>query len=80
VQQVEESPLWQQFQHEARKRRRNPVHLLTQYMQECLEVWQDQQLDEAMRQEAHQSGLREADAVPIVRRYREDRSANRATS
>lgn len=65
-----ESTLWSEFQEAARKRRRNPVRLLTDYMRECLEVWEDQKLDEEIRREAQRSGYREEDSVDIVRRHR----------
>jgi hypothetical protein len=64
------SPLWEQFQRAARKRRRNPVRLLTDYMRECLEVWEDQKLDEEIRRDAQRSDCAEEDAVEIVRRHR----------
>jgi hypothetical protein len=65
-----ESTLWSEFQEAAKKRRRNPVRLLTDYMRECLEVWEDQKLDEEIRREAQRSGYREEDSVDIVRRHR----------
>ncbi len=65
-----ESTLWSEFQEAARKRRRNPARLLTDYMRECLEVWEDQKLDEEIRREAQRSGYREEDSVDIVRRHR----------
>lgn len=68
-----ESTLWIEFQEAARKRRRNPARLLTDYMRECLEVWpceEDQKLDEEIRREAQRSGYGEEDSVDIVRRHR----------
>lgn len=42
-------------------------------MRECLEVWEDQKLDEEIRREAQRSGYREEDSVEIVRRHRSDK-------
>lgn len=65
--------LWNEFQEAAKKRRRNPVQLLTEYMRECLEVWEDQKLDEEIRRDVHRGGYREEDPVEIVRRHRSDK-------
>lgn len=65
-----DSRLWEQFQKAARKRRRNAVRLLTEYMRERLEIWEDQKLDEEIRRDARQSGHREEDAVKLVRQRR----------
>jgi hypothetical protein len=73
-------PLWAQFQEVARKRGRSPVHLLTNYMRECLETWEDQQLDEEIRRDAQRSGYHEEDAVEIVRQYRREKRERRAAS
>lgn len=68
-----ESTLWNEFQEAAKKRRRNPVQLLTEYMRECLEVWEDQKLDEEIRRNAQRGGYREEDSVEIVRRHRSNK-------
>ncbi|HEY3139111.1 MAG TPA: hypothetical protein VGL29_24035 [Blastocatellia bacterium] len=75
-----ESPLWEEFQKAALKRRRNPVRLITEYMRECLEKWEDQKLDEEIRRDARRSGFREEDAVEIVRRHRLVKKEQRAAS
>ena len=69
-----ESTLWNEFQEAAKKRRRNPVRLLTDYMRECLEVWEDQKLDEEIRREAQRSGYSEEESVDIVRHYRSEKA------
>lgn len=73
-------PLWEQFQKVARQRRRSPERLLTDYMRERLEVWEDQRVDEEMRRDAQRSGYREEDAVDIVRQYRREKREQRAAS
>jgi len=75
-----ESPLWERFEEAARKRRRDPVRLLKEFMKERLEVWEDQKLDREVKKAALRSGRREEDAVEIVRRRRLDRSRPSATS
>ncbi len=64
-------PVWEQFEAEARKRRRDPVNLLVQLMREWLEVREAQELDEQIKDEVRRSGFAEDDAVEIVRRYRQ---------
>ena len=68
------SPLWERFRKAARERRRDPARLLTDYMRECLETWEDQNLDEEIRRDAQASGYREEDAVELVRQYRREKS------
>ena len=70
-----ESPLWEEFRTAARRRKRNPTRLLMDYMRECLEIWEDQQLDEEIRGDARRSGRHESEAVEIVREYRRDKRA-----
>ena len=73
-----DSPLWEEFQKAARKKRRNPVRLLTEYMRECLETWEDQKLDEAIQRDVRRSGFVEEDAVDIVRGHRLEKKGQRA--
>jgi hypothetical protein len=73
-----ELPLWPRFERAARGWRRDPARLLSDYMAECLERWEDEKLDAEMRRQARRSGYRERDAVEIVRRYWQDKQAQRA--
>ena len=75
-----DSALWDRFEEAARKRRRDPVRLLKEFMKERLEVWEDQKLDRQVRKAALRSGRREEEAVQIVRRHRVNRSRPSATS
>ena len=77
---VTASPVWVQFEQAARARRRNPARLLTAYMAECLERWEDQQLDAEMQGDARRSGGAERDAVAIVRQHRREKRMRRAAS
>lgn len=76
---VESSPQWEQFQAEARKRRRNPARLVTEYMRECLEIWEDEKLDAEIRADVqkHAGGrsLTNGEAVEVVRQYRREKKA-----
>jgi hypothetical protein len=56
------------------------VRVLARDMQECLEVWKDQKLDEEIRSDARHSGYTEQDAVEILRRQRVNQRSNRAAS
>jgi hypothetical protein len=67
---LSQSPLWREFQAEARKRRRNPMRLLTEYMRECLGICEGQKLDATIRRDVQGSGYTEEEAVDIVRRHR----------
>ena len=75
-----DSALWERFEEAARKRQRDPVRLLKEFMKERLEVWEDQKLDRQIRKAALRGGRREEDAVEIVRRHRANRSRPSATS
>lgn len=75
-----DSALWDRFEEAARKRRRDPVRLLKEFMKERLEVWEDQKLDRQVKTAALRSGRREEDAVEIVGRHRTNRSRPSATS
>ncbi len=75
-----DAQLWEQFVQAARKRKRNPISLLTDYIREFLEIQEDRQLDEEIQAEAQSSGYREEDAVEIVRQYRREKKEGRATS
>ncbi|MCI0489301.1 MAG: hypothetical protein L0229_22135 [Blastocatellia bacterium] len=80
-----DSPLWEEFQKAARKRGRSPARLLADCMRECLEILEDQKLDEEIRRDARTTrkeslcGYREEDAVEIVRRHRREKKGQRAT-
>ena len=74
-----QSPLWDEFRQAAKRRRRNPTRLLIEYMGECLEIWEDQQLDEEIRRDAQRGGRRESQAVAIVRRYRRQKGGGART-
>ena len=68
-----DSPLWKQFEEEARRQGADPVDLVTTYMNECLEVWEDEALDDEISRDVQKSGYEEGDAVKIVRRYRQEK-------
>ena len=67
--------IWEEFQKQAKKRRRNPVALVTELMREQLEIWEDEKLDKAMRRDARKSGYTQDDAVELVRQYRREKKA-----
>jgi hypothetical protein len=77
---VLDSALWERFEEAARKRRRDPVRLLKEFMKERLEVWEDQKLDRQVKKAALHTGAHEDDAVEIVRRHRMNRNRPSATS
>lgn len=63
--------LWQQFADLARQQKRQPNHLLEKLVAEYLAIQNDLQLDEAIRQQAQQTGYHERDAVNLVKQYRQ---------
>jgi len=70
IEPAKRSPAWPLFEAEAKRRRRNPRRLLTDYMNACLESWADADADEQMAAQVKASGLEERDAVRIVREHR----------
>ena len=60
-------PVWERFEKAARRQRRNPYDLIREYMQQCLEAWEDQRLDEEIGKQARAGGKRAKDAVKVVR-------------
>lgn len=76
---LNDSPVWKQFETEAKRRRRNPVKLISDYMKECIEIWEHERLDDEIGKQAKKSGYTEEDAVELVRQYRLEKK-QRATS
>ena len=74
------SPLWESFERQTRQDKRQPAEVLATLVQEYLELAEDVAQSEAMRGEARRSGLREADAVKLVRAHRQTKKANRVAS
>jgi tetratricopeptide (TPR) repeat protein len=74
------SLVWRRFRNEARRHQQDPVDFLTGYMNERLEVWEDEALDEQISRDLRRSGYREEDAVEIVRQYRREKKDQRAAT
>jgi hypothetical protein len=70
---IDESPVWKQFETEAKKRRRNPVKLALDLIKEQIEIWEDETLDREISHDAQKSGYTEDDAVELVRQYRREK-------
>ncbi len=70
---IDESPVWKQFETEAKKRRRNPVKLVLDLLKEQIEIWEDEALDREIARDAQKSGYTEEDAVGLVRQYRREK-------
>lgn len=68
-----ETGIWNEFQKEARKRRRNPLNLAADLLREQLEIWEDEKLDRAIKRDVQRSGYSEDDAVELVRQYRREK-------
>ncbi|MGB7922017.1 MAG: hypothetical protein WCF57_02100 [Pyrinomonadaceae bacterium] len=75
-----DSPVWKQFEEEARRQGADPVDLVTKYMNECIEIWEDEALDEEISHDVQKSGHTEDDAVEIVRQYRQEKKNQRVSS
>ncbi|CAN5648392.1 hypothetical protein BH20ACI4_BH20ACI4_30670 [soil metagenome] len=76
---IDESPVWKQFETEAKKRRRNPVKLVMEFINEQMEIWEHERLDEEISKEAQKSGYTEDDAVELVRQYRREKKERAAS-
>ncbi len=75
-----DTPIWEEFEKAARRHRRNPMKMLTAYMQEQLETWEFKKLDREIRRDVQRSGYTEEDAVELVRQHRQEKKQNRAAS
>lgn len=76
---IDESPVWKQFETEAKKRRRNPVKLVLELVKEQVEIWEHERLDDEIRKDAQKSGYTEDDAVELVRQYRREKKERAAS-
>lgn len=76
---IDESPVWKQFETEAKKRRRNPVKLVLELLKEQVEIWEDEKLDEEISRDAQKSGYTEDDAVELVRQLRREKKERAAS-
>jgi len=72
---INDSPVWKEFETEAKKRRRNPVKLMLDLLKEQMEIWEDESLDREISRDAQKSGYKEDDAVELVRQYRLEKKA-----
>ena len=75
-----DTELWQEFENAAKKHRRNPLKLITEYIRETLEIWEDQKLDKEIQTEAQKSGYTEDDAVDLVKKYRVEKKNRYAST
>lgn len=75
-----QSDLWREFEQQVRSKRKRPAKVLEELLREYLEIQEDIALTEAMRRDARKSGYKEADAVKIVREYRNEKRRRRAAS
>jgi hypothetical protein len=62
--------LWAAFENQARAEQKKPAEILAELLREYLEISADLKLNESMRRDAQKSGLRESDAVRLVREHR----------
>jgi hypothetical protein len=67
-----DSPVWKQFEVEARKRREGSENLVTAWIRQCLEIWEDESLNDKIGVDARQSGYQEDDAIDLIRQFRKE--------
>ena len=67
-----DSELWREFESNAKKHRRNPLKLLTDYMRESLKNWEHQKNDRAIKKEMRKNGDTENDAAHLSKTEREE--------
>jgi hypothetical protein len=70
VESLTKSELWQAFERQARRERKQPAAVLARLMLEYLEIAEDVRLNEELRRDAHTSGFAESDAVRLVKARR----------
>lgn len=68
-----EATIWEEFQKQAKRRRRNPVTLVSAWMREQLEIWEDEKLFSEMQEEGRKSSYTEDDTVELVRQHRREK-------
>lgn len=69
--------LWAAFENQARAEQKKPAEVLAELLREYLETSADMKLNESMRRDAQKSGLKEADAVRLVREHRAEQRKQR---
>ncbi|MEQ1604469.1 MAG: hypothetical protein ABL999_06330 [Pyrinomonadaceae bacterium] len=69
-----DSELWNEFESASKRNRRNPLKLITEYIRETMEIWEDQKLDKEIQRDARKSGYTEDDAVELVKQYRAEKA------
>ena len=74
------SPLWENFERQTRKEKKQPADVLAALVEEYLEMAEDVAQTEAMRSDARRSGWREEDAVKLVRAHRAEKRATNVAS
>ncbi len=67
-----DSELWQKFESGAKKHRRNPLKLLTDYMRESLEIWERQKNDREIQKGAQKNGDVQNNAAGLSEIEREE--------
>jgi predicted transcriptional regulator len=67
------SELWKKFSVLAQQKRKRPELLLENLLAEYLAIQKDLQLDDAIREQARPSGLKENNAVELVKLLRQKR-------
>ncbi|HZS48709.1 MAG TPA: hypothetical protein VFC63_26795 [Blastocatellia bacterium] len=77
---LQNSQLWQAFEQQARRTRRNPADILAELVRDYLDIAEDVKLTNEMRRDAQKSGLKAADAVKLVRRHRAEKRKRIAAS
>lgn len=70
VESLMKTALWQTFERQARRERKQPAAVLARLMREYLEVAEDVRLNEEMRRDARAGGFAERDAVRLVKERR----------
>ncbi|MCC7307373.1 MAG: hypothetical protein IT173_07395 [Acidobacteria bacterium] len=76
---INDSPVWKQFETEAKKRRRNPVKLMLDLIKEQVEIWEHERLDDEISKDAQKSGYTETDAVELVKQHRLEKKQRAAS-
>ena len=75
-----DAELWSEFESASKRNRRNPLKLITEYIRETMEIWEDQKLDKEIQRDARKSGYTEDDAVELVKQYRAEKAKRYAST
>ncbi|MBI5649444.1 MAG: hypothetical protein HZC40_03200 [Chloroflexi bacterium] len=69
--------LWNDFTHAVTKQRKKPITVLTKFIREYLEMYEDKKLFAEMRRDLRGRAMSDEEVVELVHQYRREKRAAR---